>query len=109
MQFVRLFTGDDDQSHFEDLDSGTNGGYFFETLPVTGLVLKNDSPTNLGDFHNAPRRQYCITLSGSAEIRVGDGTSRTFVAGDVFLAEDVAGQGHTLVLHDWSRAFVHID
>lgn len=109
MQFVRLFTGDDDQSHFEDLDSGTNGGYFFKTLSVTGLVFKNDLPNNLGGFHNAPRRQYCITLSGSAEIRVGDGTSRTFVAGDVFLAEDVAGQGHTLELHDWSRAFVHID
>ena len=109
MQFVRLFTGDDGQSHCEDLDTSAEGGYFFETLPVTGLVLKNDPATHLGDFHTAPRRQYCITLSGSAEIRVGDGTSRTFVAGDVFLAEDVTGQGHTLVPHDWARAFVHID
>ena len=109
MQFVRLFTGDDGQSHFEDLDASVEGGYFFETLPVTGLVLKNDPATHLGDFHTAPRRQYCITLSGSAEIRVGDGTSRTFVAGDVFLAEDVTGQGHTLTPHNWARAFVHID
>lgn len=33
MQFVRLFTGADGRSHFEDLDTGAQGGYFFETLP----------------------------------------------------------------------------
>ena len=74
-----------------------------------GLVLKNDPATHLGGFHNAPRRQYCITLSGSAEIRVGGGASRTFVAGDVFLAEDVTGEGHTLTPDNWVRAFVHLD
>lgn len=109
MQFVRMFTGDDGRSHFEDLVTTAEGGYFFETLPVTGLVLKNDPATHLGDFHNAPRRQYCITLAGSAEIRVGDGSSRTFVAGDVFLAEDVTGQGHTLAPNNWARAFIHLD
>lgn len=109
MQFVRLFTGDDGRSHFEDLDTGAQGGYFFETLPATGLVLKNDPATRLGGFHNAPRRQYCITLSGSAEIRVGGGASRTFVAGDVFLAEDVTGEGHALTPDNWVRAFIHLD
>lgn len=109
MQFVRLYTGDDGQSHFEDLDKTAAGGHFFETIPATGLVLKNDPAAHLGDFHNAPRRQYCITLAGSAEVRVGSGDSRTFVAGDVFLAEDVTGQGHTLTPDNWARAFVHID
>ena len=109
MQCVRLFTGDDGKSHFEDMDMSETGGFLFVTHPVTGLVFKNDPATHLGGFHNAPRRQYCITLSGSAEIKVGDGTSRTFRAGDVFLADDVTGEGHTVVPQNWARAFVHLD
>jgi len=110
MQCVRLFTGADGQSHFEDMDMSERGGFLFATHVVTGLVFKNDDPgTRLGGFHTAPRRQYCITLSGSAEISIGDGTSRTFRAGDVFLAEDVTGQGHKVVPDHWARAFVHLD
>ncbi len=109
MQCVRLFTGDDGQSHFEEMDMTEAGGFLFATHPVTGVVFKNDPATHLGGFHNAPRRQYCITLSGSAEVKVGDGSFRTFRAGDVFLAEDVTGQGHTVVLDNWARAFVHLD
>jgi len=109
MQCVRLYEGDDGQSHFEDMDMREDGGFLFATHSVTGLVFKNDPAAHLGDFHTAPRRQYCITLSGSAEIKVGDGTSRTFRAGDVFLAEDVMGQGHTLKPDQWVRAFVHLD
>jgi hypothetical protein len=109
MQCVRLFTGDDGKSHFEELDMSETGGFLFATHPVTAVVFKNDPAAHLDSFHTAPRRQYCITLSGSAEIKVGDGTSRTFRAGDVFLAEDVTGQGHTVVPQNWVRAFVHLD
>lgn len=109
MQCVRLFTGADGQSHFEDFDMSAEGGFLFATHPVTGVVFKNDPATHLGGFHNAPRRQYCITLAGSAEVAVGDGTSITFRAGDVFLAEDVTGQGHKVVPDNWARAFVHLD
>jgi outer membrane protein TolC len=35
--------------------------------------------------------------------------STTFGAGDVFLAEDVSGEGHTAKHTDWIRAFVHVD
>lgn len=109
MQFVRLYTGEDGQSHFEDMETDEGAGWFFTTHPATGVVFKNDPATHLGDWHTAPRRQYCVTLSGSVEIRVGDGTSRTFRPGDVFLAEDVTGQGHIVTPKDWSRAFVHLD
>jgi hypothetical protein len=43
------------------------------------------------------------------DIGLGDGTSMTFVPGDVFLAEDVTGQGHTATPHDWVRAYVDIE
>ena len=46
-------------------------------------------------WHNAPRRQYTITLSGEVEIEVGDGTVMRLGPGGILLAEDLTGQGHT--------------
>ncbi|MBI4526948.1 MAG: RNA pyrophosphohydrolase [Deltaproteobacteria bacterium] len=108
--FVRLYTGEDGQSHFEDLDVNESAGLFSKVLAATAIVFKNDNPTHLLDWHPAPRRQYVITLSGAVDIRIGDGTVKTFGPGDVFLAEDVTGQGHTAAPKgNWIRAFVHIE
>jgi hypothetical protein len=110
MQFCRIYTGQDRQSHFEDLDQNEDAANFMKAQPAKALVFKNDvNRDDLHGWHNAPRRQWCITLSGSVTIGIGDGASRTFVAGDVFLAEDVTGQGHTAVPKDWVRAFIHLD
>ena len=109
MQFCRIFTGDDNRSHFQDLPQSEESRHFLTNLPVTTLVFKNDiNRADLHGYHNAPRRQWCITLSGAVDIGIGDGTVRTFGPGDVFLAEDVTGQGHTAVSRDWVRAFVHV-
>jgi len=109
MQFCRIYTGADSQSHFEDLDQSEGSNHFLAAIPANALVFKNDmNRTDLHGWHPAPRRQWCITLSGSVEIGIGDGTKRTFGPGDVFLAEDVTGQGHTAVPRNWVRAFVHI-
>ena len=78
MQFCRLYTGDDNQSHFEDLDQTEAGEFVLKTLAVKGLMIKNDDNRDILGWHTAPRRQWCITLSGSCEIGVGDGTKRTF-------------------------------
>src|SRR6266511_6226412 len=48
-------------------------------------------------------------LSGSVDIGLGDGARETFLAGDVFLAEDLTGQGHTATPHDWVRAYVNVE
>ena len=77
---------------------------------VKTLVFKNDkNREDLLGWHTAPRRQWCITLSGSVEIGIGDGTVKTFGPGDVFLAEDTTGQGHTAKPENWVRAFAHLD
>ena len=109
MQFCRLFTGVDGQSHFEELDQSVASQQFFAVHEVKGLVFKNDHPKHILGWHNAPRRQWVITLSGSVQIGIGDGTIKTFGAGDVFLAEDVTGQGHTAKPNGWIRAFVHLE
>ena len=36
------------------------------------------------------------------------GTIKTFHPGDVFLAEDVTGQGHTARPKNWVRLFIHL-
>lgn len=47
-------------------------------------------------WHNEPRRQYLIILSGQMEVTVGDGTTRVLNVGDVMLAEDLTGRGHKI-------------
>ena len=77
MQFCRLYTGNDGKSHFEELDQAEGSKHFLAPLPVKTLVFKNDeNRDDLLEWHTAPRRQWCITLSGSVEIGIGDGTVR---------------------------------
>jgi hypothetical protein len=110
MQFCRLDSGSDGRSHFEELDQSQGARGFMEAHSAKALIFKNDVNRNdLHGWHNAPRRQWCITLSGSVTIGIGDGTERTFGPGDVFLAEDVSGQRHTAIPTNWIRAFVHVD
>ena len=110
MQFCRMYTGSDGKSHFEELDQGQGAREFMKTYPARALVFKNDlHRDDLQGWHNAPRRQWCITLAGYVDIGIGDGTVRTFGPGDVFLAEDVSGQGHTAIGNNWIRAFIHLD
>ena len=108
MQFCRMYTGDDGKSHFEELDQTQGSQYFLSTITAKALVFKNDDNRDILGWHNAPRRQWCVTLSGTCEIGIGDGTKKAFGPGDVFLAEDVTGQGHTALPKNWVRAFVHL-
>ena len=47
------------------------------------------------DWHNAPRRQLCIMMTGVWEIGTTDGEKRRWGPGEAFLPDDVEGQGHT--------------
>ncbi len=98
MKIVRIYTGADNQSHFEDLqvplkDSGKIG-FMSELTKATGVVFRETGGDYNYDFHTAPRRQYVVNLEGEVEIEVGDGSKRILRAGDVLLAEDTTGQGH---------------
>lgn len=109
MKFYRLYSGTDGQSHFEPLDSSRASEFFNSTRTATGLLFRNDFAPHIVNYHRAPRRRWVITLSGSVDIGLGDGARETFLAGDVFLAEDITGQGHTATPNDWVRAYVNIE
>jgi hypothetical protein len=109
MKFYRLYAGDDGQSYFEQLDSSQSSEFFNATRPANRLLFRNDFAPRIVNWHRAPRRRWVITLSGMVDIGLGNGTSMTFGPDDVFLAEDLTGQGHTATPHNWVRAYVDVD
>lgn len=93
MQIVRVFTGADGESHFEDLTPGQ----FAEIVNNVGagpITLNRRPSPSFSDYHTAPRRQYVVNLSGVAEFETADGSVRQLNPGDVLVAEDVTGHGH---------------
>jgi hypothetical protein len=98
MKVVRIYTGADNKSHFEDLEiplkDGGKVGFVSDLSKATGVVFRETTGDYNYDFHTAPRRQYVVNLEGGVEIEVGDGTKRILGTGDVLLAEDTTGQGH---------------
>jgi uncharacterized cupin superfamily protein len=92
---VRLYTGDDGESHFEELTLESHPE-LTSLQPATGIVFRWMEPGYFSDWHHAPRRQFVFTLAGEMEIGLGDGTKRRFGLGDVLVAEDLTGRGHTM-------------
>ena len=98
LSIVRLYTGSDNRSHFEDVqitlkDAGKTG-FLAERIKASGVIFRETNGDYDYDFHPAPRRQYVVNLRGEVEIEVGDGTKRILRSGDILLAEDTTGQGH---------------
>ena len=113
MKMVRIFTGTDGQSHFEDL--GLEFAHRDDATETTSLqgatevFFRRAAPGYVNGWHQAPKRQYVITLSGQWEVEVGDGSKRSLGPGDILLAEDVTGQGHkSKVLGSQPRVYAFV-
>lgn len=97
MQAVRLYSGDDGESHFEEIDLEFEPDRQMEVTAMEaakGVAVRRAPPGVLLDWHPAPRRQYLFTLSGAWDIECGGGEVRRFRAGDIMLADDLSGRGH---------------
>ncbi len=92
---VRIYTGHDGQTHFEDLPLPAEESHNFALQAGANLAFRCFPADYFSDWHIAPRRQYIFILAGQMEIGIGDGTARRFGPGDVVLADDLTGQGHT--------------
>lgn len=108
---VRLFTGLDGQSHVEeghvDLDLGDRSSW----APSSQVSFQETPAGSSLDWHDAPHRQYVVTLSGTLEFTTRDGETFRLAPGDVLLAEDTAGGGHRWRLVDdqpWRRLYVQL-
>jgi hypothetical protein len=101
VKITRIYD-DNGQSRFTDIDISLTPLEL--TLGVSGFRMSAPfaggecsflfMPQCVMEQHAAPRRQLFIILSGEAEIMTGDGNTRRFRRGDVFLADDTTGEGH---------------
>ena len=113
MKITRLYTGTDNQSHFEEIEVPfeSRGGFGLFTIPEPAKsIFFREIPTGWEyAWHNGVCREYVITIDGEAEVEVGSGEKRVFRRGDVLLAEDLVGHGHrTRVVGNkvWRQVFV---
>ena len=104
MRYLRLYTGPDGESHFEDADVVLAPVEFIAGRPrvdlsppssATGTAfIRLPAGWDSGGRYNPPRRNFFITLSGELEIEASDGQIRHLGLGAVLLAEDTSGKGH---------------
>src|ERR1700719_1590027 len=92
---VRIYTGDAGQTHLEHLCLASVESHNVALHAWANLVFRCFPADHWSDWHTSPRRQYIFILAGQMEIGIGDGTTRRFGPGDVVLADDLTGRGHT--------------
>lgn len=114
---VRLWTGEDGDSHAEegsidlrpDPQAGSGGDLLSGALGAVRVSLQETAAGGRYAWHTAPVRQLVITLGGTLDFATRGGQHFTLRPGDVLLAEDTAGSGHTWRLTDgqpWRRVYV---
>jgi hypothetical protein len=69
-------------------------GRLSERIDAKAAIFRETGGDYDYDFHNAPERQYIITLDGITETETSLGERRRFSAGDILLVEDTTGKGH---------------
>lgn len=99
MKYTRIYADANGESHFQDVEmemetAPHNTGAISEMFAAKGVMFRV-SPDYFVDWHNAPRRQFVVNITGRVEITVSDGNKRSFGPGTILLAEDVTGKGHT--------------
>jgi hypothetical protein len=111
---IRLWSGSDGHSHFEegviDLKPGSRGDTLSSKFAITALSFQEtDADPKLG-WHPDPARQLVITLSGALEFTTHDGRF-SLGAGDILFTEDtVAGHDWTLLGDQpWRRLYAILD
>ena len=117
MTYVHLYSGDDGQARFEDLEFTFVPRDFAPPAPLVNVsepvgasaFMMIRLPVGWKDAaHPAPARQFMVVLAGSAEVAAG-GETRLLSTGDVILVEDTTGPGHgTTVLEDAVVAVVRV-
>jgi hypothetical protein len=104
MNYLRIYTGPDGQTHFADVEVPTLQREVFagfqpfdvaQPIRVSSVILLRypEQATREPGWHNAPRRQFAIA-DKDMEFEVSDGQRRHVGAGTVVLVEDTTGKGH---------------
>ena len=110
---VRMWTGDDGNSLFEegwiDLAEGVRGDSVGKPVHVRELSFQETRSGGSYEWHQDPVPRYVITLSGTLEFETKSGATFTIRPGDILIAQDNSGSGHKWRLignEPWRRAYV---
>jgi quercetin dioxygenase-like cupin family protein len=110
---VRLWTGEDMASHFEEghieLGPGPRADSASVKTAAATVAFQETPAGGTLPWHTAPIRQLVLTLGGTLRFEMGDGQSFVLGPGDTLLAEDTTGGGHSWrIIGDqpWRRVYV---
>ena len=99
---TRLYTGTDGLSHIEQVDvkfSPVAGAPATveqsEPVKTSKSYIVRLAPGFFEDWHNADARRCVAVISGRAEIEVAGGQKFSAEPGQICIAEDLTGKGHT--------------
>jgi quercetin dioxygenase-like cupin family protein len=113
LRCVRIWTGEDNNSYFEEgsleLEEGARHDLLSAKMPATHISFQETGSGGAFDWHTAPVRQLVVTLSGTLDFVTRGGAHFILKPGDVLLAEDTIGTGHSwsLVNSDpWRRVYL---
>lgn len=99
MRITRFYTGDDNETHFEELEIPLEDhGVVATSERITAenlmfVDLKSEVGLERG-YHNAPQRQVVVMLSGVHEVKAASGEARRWGPGEAFMPDDTTGHGH---------------
>src|SRR6202044_4086791 len=91
------------------LAAGPRGDWLSDKLAVASISFQETASGGAFAWHTAPVRQLVITLSGTLDFQTREGEHFLIHPGDILLAEDTVGSGHSWRLTDnqpWRRAYV---
>ncbi len=99
MTYTRIYADSNGETHLQDVSlkmtASDHASMISEMIATKGVMFRvTKSEEYFIDWHNAPRRQFVVNLSGEVEITVSDGEKRRFGPGSILLAEDITGKGH---------------
>jgi hypothetical protein len=99
LKVMHLYGGSDGESHLDTIAlpdvGGVPGKVLQSRLFATDVEIGEAPPGMFIDWHGVSTPRLLIMLSGQMEIGLGDGSKHILRAGDMVLAADTTGRGHT--------------
>lgn len=113
MRCIRLWSDTEGNSCFEEgklaLKSGSPVNLLSDKFSAKSISFEETKAGQTLDWHNAPAKQFVITLRGTLDFCTRKGEHFILTPGDVLLAEDTVGGGHAWKLigdDPWRRVYV---